>query len=181
MDKASESSSVASPRMTNITVDKSVEFLYEELAKTTDGFSIANIIGQGGLGSVYNVESRNEARYPHIMLKDYFWAAVFAPSEKQFKEAMEKMSKVDNNAAKYLMKTSVDAWARHAFDPASKSPYGSATTSSQRTSQSSMSAQQKLKRKMMEKKSKVKVGMQQKQQGSQQRAQENSQEANQAR
>ncbi|KAJ1429263.1 Zinc finger, PMZ-type, partial [Sesbania bispinosa] len=38
-----------------------------------------------------------------------FKAAVFAPSEKQFKEAMEKMSKVDNNAAKYLMETPVDA------------------------------------------------------------------------
>ncbi|KAJ1397558.1 Protein kinase-like domain superfamily [Sesbania bispinosa] len=63
MDKASESSSVASPRMTNITVDKSVEFLYEELAKTTDGFSMANIIGQGGLGSVYNVESINEEHH----------------------------------------------------------------------------------------------------------------------
>ncbi|KAJ1413688.1 Zinc finger, PMZ-type [Sesbania bispinosa] len=56
-----------------------------------------------------------KARYPH--------EAVFAPSEKQFKEAMEKMSKVNNNAAKYLMETSVDAWSRHAFDPASKSPH----------------------------------------------------------
>ncbi|KAJ1416008.1 Zinc finger, PMZ-type [Sesbania bispinosa] len=64
-----------------------------------------------------------KARYPHVMLRDYFWAAVFAPSEKQFKEAMEKMSKVDNNAAKYLMETPVNAWSRHAFDPASKSPH----------------------------------------------------------
>ncbi|KAJ1376561.1 Transposase, MuDR, plant [Sesbania bispinosa] len=37
-------------------MDKSVEFLCEELAKVVDGFSMANIIGQGGLGSVYDVE-----------------------------------------------------------------------------------------------------------------------------
>lgn len=60
LDKASESSVVASPRMTGITVDKSVEFSYEELAKATDGFSVANIIGKGGFGSVYYAELRNE-------------------------------------------------------------------------------------------------------------------------
>ncbi|KAJ1391540.1 hypothetical protein SESBI_36523 [Sesbania bispinosa] len=36
-------------------MDNTMEFLYEELAKATDGFSMANIIGQGGLGSVYDV------------------------------------------------------------------------------------------------------------------------------
>ncbi|XP_027930877.1 chitin elicitor receptor kinase 1-like isoform X2 [Vigna unguiculata] len=60
LDKASESSVVASPRMTGITVDKSVEFSYGELDKATDGFSVANIIGQGGFGSVYYAQLRNE-------------------------------------------------------------------------------------------------------------------------
>ncbi|KAK8468891.1 hypothetical protein PHAVU_006G146400 [Phaseolus vulgaris] len=60
LDKASESSVVASPRLTGITVDKSVEFSYGELDKATDGFSVANIIGQGGFGSVYYAELRSE-------------------------------------------------------------------------------------------------------------------------
>ncbi|XP_057433419.1 chitin elicitor receptor kinase 1-like [Lotus japonicus] len=60
MYKASESSTVVSPRLTGITVDKSVEFPYEELAKATDSFSNANIIGRGGFGSVYYAELRNE-------------------------------------------------------------------------------------------------------------------------
>jgi len=60
LDKASESSVVASPRLTGITVDKSVEFSYEELDKATDGFSVANVIGQGGFGSVYYAELRSE-------------------------------------------------------------------------------------------------------------------------
>ncbi|PSS16134.1 LysM domain receptor-like kinase [Actinidia chinensis var. chinensis] len=50
----------ASPGLTGITVDKSVEFSYEELAKATDDFSIANKIGQGGFGSVYYAELRGE-------------------------------------------------------------------------------------------------------------------------
>ncbi|XP_022716144.1 lysM domain receptor-like kinase 3 isoform X2 [Durio zibethinus] len=50
----------ASPGLTGITVDKSVEFSYEELAKATDDFSIANKIGQGGFGSVYLAELRGE-------------------------------------------------------------------------------------------------------------------------
>ncbi|KAL8511196.1 hypothetical protein ACS0TY_017862 [Phlomoides rotata] len=49
-----------SPVITGITVDKSVEFSYEELAKATDDFSIANKIGQGGFGAVYYAELRGE-------------------------------------------------------------------------------------------------------------------------
>ncbi|KAL1320302.1 hypothetical protein AAHE18_14G047100, partial [Arachis hypogaea] len=60
LSKGSESSPVISPRLTGITVDKSVEFSYEELAKATNGFSIDNKIGQGGFGSVYYAELRDE-------------------------------------------------------------------------------------------------------------------------
>ncbi|CAK9155379.1 unnamed protein product [Ilex paraguariensis] len=60
--KAAESPGLAgaSPGLTGITVDKSVEFSYEELAKATNDFSIANKIGQGGFGSVYYAELRGE-------------------------------------------------------------------------------------------------------------------------
>ncbi|KAA3478773.1 Proline-rich receptor-like protein kinase PERK1 [Gossypium australe] len=51
---------VTSPGLTGITVDKSVEFSYEELAKATDNFNIANKIGQGGFGAVYLAELRGE-------------------------------------------------------------------------------------------------------------------------
>ncbi|KAB5556157.1 hypothetical protein DKX38_007066 [Salix brachista] len=37
-----------------------VEFSYEELAKATDDFSLANKIGQGGFGAVYYAELRGE-------------------------------------------------------------------------------------------------------------------------
>ncbi|KAL2248493.1 UNVERIFIED_CONTAM: Chitin elicitor receptor kinase 1 [Sesamum indicum] len=50
----------ASPGLTGITVDKSVEFSYEELASATDDFSIANKIGEGGFGAVYYAELRGE-------------------------------------------------------------------------------------------------------------------------
>ncbi|KAI9127968.1 hypothetical protein K1719_000961 [Acacia pycnantha] len=60
LEKASESIDVASPRMTGITVEKSVEFSFEELAKATDDFSISNKIGQGGFGTVYYAELRDE-------------------------------------------------------------------------------------------------------------------------
>ncbi|KAI4295954.1 hypothetical protein L6164_035947 [Bauhinia variegata] len=60
LDKTSEPFDAASPRLTGITVDKSVEFSYEELAKATNGFSADNKIGQGGFGSVYYAELRDE-------------------------------------------------------------------------------------------------------------------------
>ncbi|KAL6975685.1 LysM domain receptor-like kinase 3 [Sarracenia purpurea var. burkii] len=50
----------ASSVPTGITVDKSVEFSYEELAKATNDFSMANKIGQGGFGVVYYAELRGE-------------------------------------------------------------------------------------------------------------------------
>lgn len=50
----------SSPGLTGITVDKSVEFSYEELAKATSDFNIANKIGQGGFGAVYYAELRGE-------------------------------------------------------------------------------------------------------------------------
>ncbi|MCD7472899.1 hypothetical protein HAX54_014316 [Datura stramonium] len=56
MEKITESGplfGVISPRPTGITVDKSVEFSYEELAKATNNFSLENKIGQGGFGSVF--------------------------------------------------------------------------------------------------------------------------------
>ncbi|KAL3615274.1 Chitin elicitor receptor kinase [Castilleja foliolosa] len=46
--------------VTGISVEKSVEFPYEELANATDNFSIANKIGQGGFGAVYYAELRGE-------------------------------------------------------------------------------------------------------------------------
>ena len=61
-----------SPGLTGITVDKSVEFSYEELAKATDDFSIANKIGQGGFGSVYLAELRGEVPCPKFLLNVVF-------------------------------------------------------------------------------------------------------------
>nr|AIT39749.1 chitin elicitor receptor kinase 1 [Chrysanthemum boreale] len=61
--RGSESSGLpagASPGLTGITVDKSVEFSYEELSTATDDFSLANKIGQGGFGAVYYAELRGE-------------------------------------------------------------------------------------------------------------------------
>ncbi|KAF7815373.1 lysM domain receptor-like kinase 3 [Senna tora] len=46
--------------ITGITIDKSVEFSYEELATATNNFSMANKIGQGGFGAVYYAELRGE-------------------------------------------------------------------------------------------------------------------------
>lgn len=49
-----------SSKLTGITVDKSLEFSYNELAEATGNFSLANKIGQGGFGSVYYAELRGE-------------------------------------------------------------------------------------------------------------------------
>lgn len=46
--------------LAGLTVDKSVEFSYEELATATDDFSLANKIGEGGFGAVYYAELRGE-------------------------------------------------------------------------------------------------------------------------
>lgn len=59
-EQTSESVALGSGGTTGITVDKSVEFSYEELAKATNDFSLDNKIGQGGFGSVYYAELRGE-------------------------------------------------------------------------------------------------------------------------
>ncbi|KAM5580577.1 chitin elicitor receptor kinase 1 [Rosa sericea] len=58
-DKSTESNGAARAP-TGITVDKSVEFSFEELSRATDNFSLANKIGQGGFGAVYCAELRGE-------------------------------------------------------------------------------------------------------------------------
>lgn len=50
----------ADSAVTGFSVEKSVEFSLEELAKATDDFSMANKIGQGGFGAVYYAELRGE-------------------------------------------------------------------------------------------------------------------------
>lgn len=63
LEKTSESGplvATASPRLKGITVDKSVEFSYEELAVATNDFNISYKIGQGGFGAVYYGELRGE-------------------------------------------------------------------------------------------------------------------------
>ncbi|XP_016459329.1 lysM domain receptor-like kinase 3 [Nicotiana tabacum] len=64
--KAADSGRLAdgnSPGISGITVDKSVEFTYEELATATNDFSIANKIGQGGFGAemFFNLTSQKAA------------------------------------------------------------------------------------------------------------------------
>ncbi|KAH0728408.1 hypothetical protein KY284_004273 [Solanum tuberosum] len=46
--------------LSGIHVDKSVEFSFEELAESTDNFSISNKIGEGGFGAVYYAELRGK-------------------------------------------------------------------------------------------------------------------------
>ncbi|KAL6900960.1 hypothetical protein ACP4OV_005636 [Aristida adscensionis] len=62
MDKVTSSTTQAdgASSVPGITVDKSVEFSYEELFNATEGFSMANKIGQGGFGAVYYAELRGE-------------------------------------------------------------------------------------------------------------------------
>ncbi|XP_038888041.1 lysM domain receptor-like kinase 3 [Benincasa hispida] len=63
LDKSTESNGQGGggiAAVTGITVDKSVDFSYEELARATDNFSLANKIGEGGFGSVYYAELRGE-------------------------------------------------------------------------------------------------------------------------
>ena len=70
-DKAPDSAGVAEdacPGLTGITIDKSVEFSYEELANATDNFSIANKIGEGGFGAVYYAELRGEVCSHHLCI-----------------------------------------------------------------------------------------------------------------
>ncbi|ESQ47702.1 hypothetical protein EUTSA_v10020310mg [Eutrema salsugineum] len=50
----------ATPGIAAISVDKSVEFTLEELAKATDNFNLSFKIGQGGFGAVYYAELRGE-------------------------------------------------------------------------------------------------------------------------
>lgn len=63
---SSDKTPVLTPRTGNtspflgITVDKSVEFSYEELSKATNDFSMANKIGEGGFGAVFYAELRGE-------------------------------------------------------------------------------------------------------------------------
>ncbi|XP_019455827.1 PREDICTED: lysM domain receptor-like kinase 3 isoform X2 [Lupinus angustifolius] len=49
-----------SAAIAGISMDKSVEFSYEELASATNNFSVANKIGQGGFAVVYYAELRGE-------------------------------------------------------------------------------------------------------------------------
>ncbi|KAL7218900.1 hypothetical protein ACSBR2_012046 [Camellia fascicularis] len=63
LEKAKDSTGVltgSSLGLTVLTVDKSVEFSYEELANATNDFSIAYKIGEGGFGAVYYAELRGE-------------------------------------------------------------------------------------------------------------------------
>ncbi|XP_010252498.1 PREDICTED: lysM domain receptor-like kinase 3 isoform X2 [Nelumbo nucifera] len=62
LDKTTEIVSLvgASPGLTGLTVEKSVEFSYEELAEATNDFNLAGKIGQGGFGSVYYAELRGQ-------------------------------------------------------------------------------------------------------------------------
>lgn len=58
--RSSESGDVPADGLSGITIDKSLEFTYEDLSTATDNFSLANKIGQGGFGVVYSAELRGE-------------------------------------------------------------------------------------------------------------------------
>lgn len=71
LEKTSESGplvATASPRLKGITVDKSVEFSYEELAVATNDFDISYKIGQGGFGAVYYGELGGQVRVAQTVL-----------------------------------------------------------------------------------------------------------------
>lgn len=57
---ASAASAPAVSALSDFTVDKSVEFSYEELAAATNNFNVANKIGEGGYGSVYLATLRGQ-------------------------------------------------------------------------------------------------------------------------
>lgn len=61
----------SSPGLMGITVDKSVEFSYEELSKATNDFSIK--IGQGGFGSVYYADLRGEVCATLFNKQNFLW------------------------------------------------------------------------------------------------------------
>ncbi|KAJ0846539.1 putative non-specific serine/threonine protein kinase [Helianthus annuus] len=58
--QGSESRGALAAGLVGITIDKAVEFSYEELSKATNDFSLGNKIGQGGFGVVYYAELRGE-------------------------------------------------------------------------------------------------------------------------
>lgn len=58
--RGSESSGVLAGGLAGITVDKAVEFSYEELSKATNDISLGSKIGQGGFSTVYYAELRGK-------------------------------------------------------------------------------------------------------------------------
>ncbi|KAA3458484.1 LysM-containing kinase 1 [Gossypium australe] len=97
--KAAESTGTvaASPGLTGITVDKSVEFSYEELAQATDNFSMANKIGEGGFGAVYYANLRGESKQNFAVSGIFIVASCLM----LFKEAAIK--KMDMQASKEFL------------------------------------------------------------------------------
>ncbi|KAL9685621.1 hypothetical protein QQ045_023072 [Rhodiola kirilowii] len=59
-DRGERERDLFSPRLAGVTVDKSVEFSYEELAAATENFNLSYKIGQGGFRAVYYAELRGE-------------------------------------------------------------------------------------------------------------------------
>lgn len=62
------------PGLAAISVDKSVEFTLEELAKATDNFNLSFKIGQGGFGAVYYAELRGEVSRDSFFHPCYCWS-----------------------------------------------------------------------------------------------------------
>lgn len=60
-----------------VTVDKSVEFSYEELAQATENFSMANKIGSGGFGDVFYAELRGEVCITLLLIVAFnYWTFI---------------------------------------------------------------------------------------------------------